>query len=278
MNLETNQSEVIRQYLLGLAPEEELTAVDERLVTDPEFYDELLIVESELIDQYLSNELSAAERASFESHFLISRERQQQLSFARSFHNYILENAPELDSEPSVAEVPERSPDVPKPPPKPAPQPWYHFFLPVRNPTVAYALMLGVLLVVAGITWWRLKDRSPEGPGVTYAVSLVPGTTRGVEDGSKKISIPPGTGTVELKAQLLRENYDSYRAICLDENGAEVMRSDNLQPKTESGIRYVSVGIRAGLLPPGNYSLRISGRESDGRFEDLPVYRFQIQR
>lgn len=278
MNLETNQSEVIRQYLLGLAPEEELTALDERLVTDAEFYEELLIVESDLIDQYLSDELSAVERASFENHFLISAERQKQLSFARSFHNYILEKGPELDSESSVAEESERSPDVPKPPPKPSPQPWYHFFLPVRNPTVAYALMLGVLLVVAGVTWWTLKGRSPEGPGVIYAVSLIPGTTRGVEDGSKKISIPPGTGTVELRAQLLRENYGSYRAICLDENGAEVLRSDNLQPKTESGIRFVSVGIPARLLHPGDYSLRISGREPDGKFEDLPLYRFQIQR
>jgi hypothetical protein len=276
VSLETNQSEVIRQYLLGLAPEAELSALDERLVTDGDFYEELLIVESELTDQYLSGELSPAERAGFEKHFLISAERRQQLRFARSFQSYLSEKAPELDPKPSAAEVSDEDADVPKPPPKR--RPWYHGFLPAQNPAFASAAMFAVLLAVGGVVWLALKNRAPEEVGPIFAVTIVAGTTRGIEDGAAKISIPPDSGTVEMKAQLAREDYGSYRAVCLDENSSEVSRSENLQPIADAETRYLPVRIPARLLKPGIYSLRISGKQPDGGFEDLPIYRFQIQR
>jgi hypothetical protein len=275
VNLET-KSETIRQYLLGLGTDGELSAIDERLVADGDFYEEVLIVESELIDEYLSDELTDAERAGFENYFLVSPTRQKQLSFARSFHNYIGTKELELDSQIDSVEISDRTSEVPKPPPKE--RPWYWSFLPVQTPAVAYAVMLGVLLLVAGVSWWTLQNQSAEPPGPIYAVTITAGTTRGMEASARKIEIPAGTGTLEIRAQLGRESYQGYQAACIDENGSTIIRFENLQPKIEAGTQYLTVGIPARLLIPRIYSLKVSGRQPDGNLEDLPTYRFQILR
>ena len=82
MQLDYKEQESLRQYLLGSLPPEEIAALEERLLTDDVFYDELLMVEDELIDQYLSGEQSATERQSFEAHFAVAPERKQKVRFA----------------------------------------------------------------------------------------------------------------------------------------------------------------------------------------------------
>lgn len=84
MQLDDNEQERVRLYLLGQVPPDELAPLEERLLTDSPFYEELLIVEDELIDEYLNDELSQAERENFETHFLAPPERRQKVGFART--------------------------------------------------------------------------------------------------------------------------------------------------------------------------------------------------
>src|SRR5256885_4007625 len=83
------QQQLIRKYLLG-APLDaaQQRSLEERLLTEDDFCEEMDIAEEELIDQYLSNELSASERASFEQAFLNTIERQQKFSVARTLNRY----------------------------------------------------------------------------------------------------------------------------------------------------------------------------------------------
>ncbi len=77
-------------YLLGrLDSEPRSERVEERMMSEPEYYDELLVVEDEVIDQYLSGELSAAERDGFERNFLSTPERVRKLKFARALRGYV---------------------------------------------------------------------------------------------------------------------------------------------------------------------------------------------
>ena len=80
---------LIRRYLLGLLAEEQSRHVEERLLTDDEFHEELSLSEDELIDDYLSGDLTPAERESFAAHFLSAPERQRKLSFARALRKYV---------------------------------------------------------------------------------------------------------------------------------------------------------------------------------------------
>ena len=66
----------LRSYLLGTLPNPGQRELEERLFTDPDLYQELPIAEDELIDQYVAGELASLERQQFESHFLITVERQ----------------------------------------------------------------------------------------------------------------------------------------------------------------------------------------------------------
>ena len=64
------------------------TQFEERILTDPSVYEELLVDEEELIDQYVAGELSALEQKQFESHFLITPERQKNLRFGKLLYKY----------------------------------------------------------------------------------------------------------------------------------------------------------------------------------------------
>lgn len=262
------------QYLLGQAGPEDQSSLEERLVTESEFYDEVLIAEDELIDQYLSGELSESERERFENYFLTLPERQSKVRFGRAFNTYVSSSEPLPDEEPLPEEVSEVTRNVPKPPPKP---PWHKIFLPGQNPILAYSLIAAVGLIVAGVTWLALKNRSTQEPGSVYAVVLTTGVTRG-GGSEKKVSIPPGTGTLELKPQLRHDDYLGYRAVLLADDGSEVWRTDKLQAKSEGGDRFIEVNVPVRLLSLRSYRLKVSGLMADGRSEDLPSYQFTVIR
>src|SRR5690242_12936724 len=84
----------MRNYLLGNLEVDRRAALEERILCDPGVYEELLVSEEELIDQYLGNNLSPSERQQFENHFLITAEREKNLRFSRLLRRY-------LDSQPA---------------------------------------------------------------------------------------------------------------------------------------------------------------------------------
>ncbi|MCU1268324.1 MAG: hypothetical protein JWM21_4642 [Acidobacteria bacterium] len=262
------------QYLLGQARPEDQSSFEERLVTESEFYDELLIAEDELIDQYLSGELSESERESFENHFMLTPERQGKVRFGRAFNKYVSVAKPLPNEDPLRENASEETRTVPKPPPKP----WYSIFLPSENPILSYSLAAALVLIIGTVSWLalqKLRNRSAEEPGTVYAVMLTPGITRGGES-EKKISIPTGTGTLELKLELRRDDYQTYRAMLFADDGSEVWRTDGLRSTSEAGTKFIAVKTPARLLAPGNYSLKVTGLGPDGKQEDLPSYRFLV--
>src|ERR1041384_6033454 len=90
MTLHSNDQTTVRQYLVGeVSDEAQRQQVEERLLTDGDFFQELEITEDELIDQYLTGALTADERRNFESHFLAAPERQRKLSFARALRKCV---------------------------------------------------------------------------------------------------------------------------------------------------------------------------------------------
>lgn len=79
----------IVNYLLGELSEDGQKGVEERLLTDNEYYDLLLATEDDLIDAYLSGALDGRERERFEAHFLRPPERGEKLRFAMALRDYV---------------------------------------------------------------------------------------------------------------------------------------------------------------------------------------------
>jgi len=79
----------MRDYLLGNLDAERRAAIEESILCDPGIYEELLVAEEELIDQYITNNLSPSERQQFDTHFLITAERQKNLRCGGLLRRYL---------------------------------------------------------------------------------------------------------------------------------------------------------------------------------------------
>lgn len=90
MSAETHETAEIRKYLLGnIQAEDERRKIEERLMFDDDYFEEILMQEEELIQDYVDGHLSAGERRRFEKHFFISEERRHKIKFARALRRYI---------------------------------------------------------------------------------------------------------------------------------------------------------------------------------------------
>ena len=78
----------LTRYLLGDVSDKERLEIEDRYLSDEEFFDELLVAEDELIDDYVRGRLSRADRDSFESNFLCSPAREERVKSARALMQF----------------------------------------------------------------------------------------------------------------------------------------------------------------------------------------------
>ena len=245
---ETVQGEV-RRWLLGLLPEAESQSLEERFVTDASLYEELFIIEDELIDDYLAGKLTADERTAFETYFMNSTQRQEQFRIANALRAYI-----------GDSKQPAQPPPVARP----------GLF---RMPLATVSFVAATLLIVA-FGWLAFSLRAP-GTGSAATIVLSPsGTTRGGGN-LQTVSIPKGAEVVQLELRLSRNDFQKYRATLLNADGNLVQKSDDLAP-TAVGTPSITFTVKAAQLLPGEYQLKLDGRGADGIFESAEGYRFVV--
>jgi len=259
--MKSQEYENIRPYLLGLIPQNDQPQIEERLLVDNEFYEELLIAEDELIDEYLAGELSPMERRNFEEHFLVTPEREQKVRFGRALNKYTADKSSRR---------------------APTPQWWSYpaAFLSSRNAVALTALSAAALVLVVGV-WLATKNPWQQTPG-TAPVSivtavLIPGTAR--EGGEiTRISIPPGTDTIQLRLALPPGDYEKYRAAILTSQGTNVWTGTNLQPELLVEGKFIVLTLPANIFRRDDYQAKLSGQLANSSFEDAASYTFRVSR
>lgn len=91
----------IRLYLLRQLPDDQWENIEQRLLTDNEFFEELELAEAELCQEYAAGELSEKDRHSFEQTLLANPELNRKLSFARALERYVSKaKLPAVDDKP----------------------------------------------------------------------------------------------------------------------------------------------------------------------------------
>lgn len=93
IEMQQSDKRSLRRYLLGEATPEEQNMIEQRLLTEQEYFDELIKVEEELTDEYVRGELPDAEKKDFERHFVVNPERQDRVQFARTLNQYLSRHA-----------------------------------------------------------------------------------------------------------------------------------------------------------------------------------------
>jgi len=93
----------LRKYILNDVNDEARSAIEERLLTDDEYLEEVSMAEENLIQDYADGNLDVKEREKFENCFLSSEENRQKVKFARALRKYVneAENSPKTEKKPN---------------------------------------------------------------------------------------------------------------------------------------------------------------------------------
>jgi len=262
LNLTADKQE-IRSYLLGDLDDDRKTQLEERILSAPETYEEVLLVEEELIDQYVAGGLSELERQQFETHFLITAERQKNLRFGKLLKRYVNSH--------SFPVAQQNMPHVEKG--APAQKSFNRSMLPATGrPVMVFGLAGVVLLGVALLCWLgyrrppsRLAQRRAE---PVVVVTLAPAA-------APRVNVPPKGYDLKLELELANPSFRNYKSELFRENKSVQTRGElRVEPKGEQYI--VPVTITGEMLSPGHYELKLSGVSESGANEFIDKYSFRV--
>ena len=269
----------IMQYLLGILPEEAQQRVEQRLLTDEDFFEELLAGEDELTDLYLNEDLSSEDRDRFESHFLSTPERHRQLKFAKALSRYVSEKYGFEKSEDAVGTLADT-------PPTPV------VFVPPTELTVAErlrafwnsqawalhtAVALGLIAIIAGTAWvsfWFPLFRTPTPRTFATLTLAASASNRGEGAQAAKVKLPPAASALRISLTLpagatpaanyrVEWSVKSGRPIPLDIVGQDA--------------QSVSVEIPADKLAPRLYVLKLLMLDAAGTEQRVDHYFFTVE-
>jgi hypothetical protein len=228
----------IRLYLLGQLSDAAGEELEQNILTNAELFEELMIVEDELIDEYLANELGQNERANFERHFLATPERHEELRFAQALNRHVTAASQRKS-------VPRNS--------------WQTFR---HTPTFLFraaAAFVGIALI-AGLLWFFLKGTSAPQTFATLNLTISQ-STRGGGAQVPKVKVPLSQDALKIVLRLPDQSPGarSYRVELESDNG----ETRSLKPVAQQGSSIMVV-IPANELKRGQYSLKVFAVGSDG--------------
>ena len=261
----------MRDYLLGTLDPDRRAKLDERLLREPEIYEEVLAAEEELIDEYVTGDLSKLEQHQFETHFAITVERQRKVRFGSLLKKYATTHPSRIADDPvaanqigKIAPAKKRSP----------------FFLPLmRRPALAYSA--AVALVLTLLFLWVLSrgpsdyQVSEQGTSDLITATLTPGSTRS-SGTTNRVNLPPkGRFRVRLDLELTNTSFNNYKSELFRESKS-LLTNDELKTTARGAQQVVPVIIAGEILSPGDYQLKLSGVLDSGADEFIDNYSFRV--
>jgi hypothetical protein len=253
---DTDTSE-LREYLLGILPGPQQEQLEKRVLTDSEFYEQLLASEDELVDEYLSNSLNERERRQFESHFGASKDRRQKIHFGQSLRTYL-----QSRTDPQVETVSLKSPGV-----------FAGFWW--QRKAIAVSLFIAVAFGVLAVFLLSQKRSGQLAPqGQVAVVTLVPGSVRS-EGALQRVAQPRGNGSVQIKLELGTNEYQTYRVALFREDEL-ITTFEPVRAQNEGGHFVLPVTVESSRLEPGDYRLKVEGISVSGQTEFKDQYRFRL--
>ena len=256
--LNKNSNDDFRHYLLGKLPESQRVPLEQRLLIDSNFFDELLTTEDDLVDEYLSGKLNTEDRELFESHFSKSDEHQRKIQFGNGFLQYLnLEKVRKqgvaVDVRPSFLNLFRRRPGL-----------------------VAAAMLVGILVVACVSIFLYRRQIPAANTKQILAITLAPGSARAEgSDSTRRLQRPPANSSLHLQLEIAKNEYRSYRVDLLRENQL-LATFDALPAEARNSHFIVDVAVDSSLLDVGDYRLKLSGMKDSNQAEFKDQYILRI--
>jgi hypothetical protein len=308
MRPETAGEVSLVKYLLGDLPEAEQVCVEDRALADGNYRTALEAAEADLIDAYVRDELSAAERRAFEQRFLGSPQRRQKVAFARDLALVAAETrAAERDFSTRLSA-------------------WQALAALVRgwSPALQLAATLAALICVVGASLVvfqntqlrsrvaslesqgrdlqartgnlqrqladeqaragnfaaQLQQQQPAGAARTSSVAslvLLPGLTR-ADSRREQLVLNPAAQIAHIEIQLEpRDDYQRFRAELRTLGGEEILIRGSLPKRAAAAGYLVSFDVPATALATGQYELTLSGL-SNQSVQEIGYYYFSVEK
>lgn len=254
LNLDTD-TEVLRSYLLGTLEAGPRAELEEGILCDPAAYDELLLLEEELIDQYVAGGLSNVERQQFETHFLVTAERQNKLRFGQLLERYMSSQKVSAHSE--NVPVPQLNQTLPS----------------GRFSLLGFAVIAVALMGISLLTWVAVR-KPVEQPAVQHGssrlvvVQLAPSSVE-----TKGVTVP-AQGVVKLELAVANARFKNYKSELFREN--KPLQTDALRMEKKGAHQIVPLTITGETLSPGDYQVKLSGVSESGQDEFVDNYSFRV--
>ena len=283
----------ITRYFLGELSTDEAEHFDRECFSNSTFAESVFVVEDELIDRYVRNELSRADRDRFEQFYLTTDARRLRVAMATRLNLT-------MNSATSEKARPFESLSI-----------WQRL-IPNRALT-RYALATLTLALVVIAVWLLIRNSnkeqvaqtnppinvaSPENsptpssspspatpaptgtPGgqepatqvATVVFTLVPGTQRDVDAGERVIKVSPQTKSVELRLVIQDQVQPPYEVRLETVEGESILQRRGLRPVAANGGQVVIVRVPASIFEARDYVGRVVGRTGDA----APSYTFRV--
>lgn len=310
-----NNKETLRKFLLEDVPDDSRDAIEDRFLADGTFAAELLVIEDELIEDYLSKELSSHEKDLFEKAFLTNPRRREKVLAIKSI--IITANAEAAVISPK--EVNKESISL---------LTSIFAFLRIENPIVRYAFVAVSLLFVFGGVWFlvsrfnqnkneRIANTNPiqlsDKKDVVQTPSPVLSPTPKADslpEASPSPKAQPETqpeqkaeqtlATIILRPVLLRDpkraaklvlsqsvkrvrlqldleqnDYKSYVVRITNVEGNSIWQGGPLYTNRASG-KSIIINLPAKILSSDDYIIELSGVSEAGPIESFADYFFSV--
>jgi len=248
----------IRCYLLGTLDSDRKTELEERLLFAPETYEEVVIVENELLDQYVAGGLNELERQQFETNFLITAERHKDFRFAQLLKRYVTSHVN---------------------PGAPAKKPFTFSMLPAAGrPLIAFSIAGVTLLGIVLLGW--IVGRRPITRSVqksaepVVVVTLAPGSFMSEGVTMPRVNVPPKGYNLKLELELANPRFRNYKWELFRENKS-MQTSGELRSEAK-GQQFVVPLTISGEILPGDYQVKLSGVSESGADEFIQNYSFRV--
>jgi hypothetical protein len=274
-NLEpTADKQEIRRYLLGALDGNRKTPFEERILSVPETSEELSIVEDELIHDYIAGGLSELERHQFETHFLITAQRQKDLRFAQLLARYVNSHSVPIAPENFVAAAPHIEKTAP------AKKSFTFSLLPASSrPAMVFCVAGVALLGIALLSWFAFR-RPPllsvqKRAEPVVVVTLAPGSITTGDTTAQRVNIPPKGYNLKLELELANPGFRNYKSELFRENKSLQTRGElKIEAKGEQYV--IPLTITGEILSPGDYEVKLSGVSESGADAFIEKYSFRV--
>ena len=263
----------LRQFLLGQLGGEERQQIERTFITDSQARERILLVEQDLIEDYLEESLTATERQQFLDQYAATPEQRRKLRITRAIKERAAKKGA-LRTVPATTSV------------------WSRLRERLRPRLVLFVPIVAavIIAIVTAVIWLnrrveRQAQRAPIAKEITQlnapsnrqvspaatSLELRPGALRSIES-PPQLVMKADVEVVELRLVWLHQEYGSYRVVVQRVGEGELVTVDGFR----ADGKVLPLKLPAHLLTRGAYVIELAGVNDDGSAGPVEEYQFTV--